>query len=110
MTGKQIEKLKKEIPEFINGVPCNLSSKQKQIVEELHCREMINSCLCYGDDFINSIYSEDYIKRLGLKRVLELYNEQKEDFDKAIVKHDVYIDSEDCSYNSIIWKDDLEKD
>lgn len=69
---------------------------------------MINSCLCYGSKFLGTRYSETYIKELGEKRVLELYNEQKTDFDKAIVFHNVYEDSEGCSYNSIKWEDEIE--
>lgn len=75
MTGKEIEKIRNEIPRFENGVPCKLTSEQELLHKELDCREMINSCLCYGYDFINTNYSEPYIKELGKKRVLELYNE-----------------------------------
>lgn len=110
MTGKEIEKIRNEIPQFKNGVPCKLTSEQKLLHKELDCREMINSCLCYGYDFINTNFSEPYIKELGKERVMELYNEQKDDFNKAIVFHNVYEDSEGCSYNSIKWKDEIEID
>lgn len=40
--------------------------------------------------------------------MLELFNEQKADFDKAIVFHNVYKDSEGCTYNSIKWEDEIE--
>lgn len=108
MTGKQIEKIRNEIPRFENGIPCKLTPEQKQLHKELDCRDMINSCLCYGSKFLGTRYSETYIKELGEKRVLELYNEQKTDFDKAIVFHNVYEDSEGCSYNSIKWEDEIE--
>lgn len=108
MTGKQIEKKRNEIPQFENGIPCKLTPEQKALHRELDCREMINSCLIYGTKFLETRYSEKYIKKLGEKRVLELYNEQKADFDKAIVFHNVYEDSEGISYNSIKWEDEIE--
>ena len=108
MTGKQIKKLRNEIPRFENGIPCKLSLEQKQLHRELDCREMINSCLCYGRSFLESRYSEPYIQELGREKVFELYNEQKTDFDKATVYHNVYEDSEGCSYNSIKWEDEIE--
>ena len=110
MTGKQIEKIRKEIPQFENGIPCELTPEQKRLHRELDCRDMINSCLCYGSSFLESCYSEPYIQELGKERVIELYNEQKTDFDKAIVFHNVYENSELCSYNSIKWEDEIEKD
>lgn len=108
MTRKEIEKIKNEIPRFENGIPCKLTKEQKQLHRELDCREMINSCLCYGHSFIESHYSSPYIEELGMERVLELYNEQKADFDKAKVFHNVYEDGEGVSYNSIQWEDELE--
>lgn len=108
MTDKEIEKIRNEIPQFENGIPCKLTKEQEQLHRELDCRKMINSCLCYGYSFIESHYSSPYIEELGMGRVLELYNEQKADFDKAKVLHNVYEDSEGVSYNSIQWEDDLE--
>ncbi len=108
MTGKQIEKIRNEIPQFENGIPCKLTPEQKLLHRELDCRDMINSCLIYGTKFLETRYSEKYIKKLGEKRVLELYNEQKADFDKAVVFHNVYEDSEGISYNSIKWEDEIE--
>ncbi len=40
--------------------------------------------------------------------MLELFDEQKADFDKAVVFHNVYEDSEGISYNSIKWEDEIE--
>lgn len=108
MTRKQIEKIKKEILQFDNEKTCKLTIEQKQLYRELECREMINSCLCYGYDFIESHYSKAYIKDLGIDRVKQLYNEQKADFNKAKVIHNVYEDGEGVSYNSIEWEDELE--
>lgn len=89
MTRLEIKKLRKENPRFNNGMSCELTKVQKQLHRELDCREMINSCLCYSTDFMNSHYKDAYIKDLGEQRVIELYNEQKKDFEKAIVIHDV---------------------
>lgn len=108
MTDNQIRKIRKEIPRFENGIPCKLTKEQEQLHRELDCREMINSCLCYDTDFLNSQYKDRYIKDLGEQRVKELYNEQKKDFDRAIVLHNVYEDGEGVSYNSIQWEDELE--
>lgn len=108
MTRKEIKKLRKENPRFKNGMSCESTKAQKQLHIELDCREMINSCLCYGTDFIDSHYKDKYIKELGEKRVIELYNEQKADFDKAVVIHNVGEDGEGNSYNSIQWEDELE--
>ena len=108
MTGKQIEKIRNEIPQFENGIPYKLTPEQKALHRELDCREMINRCLIYGSKFLGTRYSEKYIKELGEKRVLELFDEQKADFDKAVVFHNVYEDSEGISYNSIKWEDEIE--
>mgnify|MGYP006331511939 CR=1 FL=1 len=110
MTDKEISKIRKEIPRFENGVPCNLTLEEKQLHRELDCRDMINSCLCYGQSFINSHYSHPYIKDLGMERVLELYNEQKTDFDKAKVLYNVGEDGEGNTYHSIKWADEIETD
>lgn len=107
MTGKEIKRIRAEIPRFRNGVACNLTAEQKRLHRELDCREMINSCLCYGSNFLESRYSEPYIQNLGRERVIEIYNEQKIDFDKAIVLHNVYEDVEGVTYNSIKWEDEI---
>ncbi len=67
MTDKQIERLRNEVPRFIDGIPCKLTKEQEQLHRELDCRDMINSCLCYGYDFLNSSYSKSYIEELGIE-------------------------------------------
>lgn len=106
MTRKEIKKARKENPRFINGF--QLTKEQEKLHKELDCREMINSCLCYGTDFLNSRYKDRYIAELGIERVNQLYNEQKTDFEKATVLHDVFEDSEGVSYNSIKWNDEID--
>ena len=92
MTGKQIETAKRALPGFWE--PKN--ARQRRQEKELACREMINSCLVYGSaryDFYNPAtgefgrYAEDYVKSLGKKTVIRLYNEQVSDFSEAVVKH-----------------------
>lgn len=89
--------------------------RQRRQDEELSCREMINSCLIYHSaryDFYDpktkqfGRYAKDYVESLGEETVVRLYNEQAEDFSKAIVRHNVYTDSEDVSYNSCVWADE----
>ena len=94
MTWKQLQEAKK------------LTKWWETLYKELSCREMINSCLCYGSSFLNSRYKDDYIKELWETRVVELYNEQKADFDKSRVLYWVYTDWEWCTYNSIKWYDE----
>ena len=94
MTGKQLEQFKKEAKWWTIAY------------EEASCRSMINSCLCYWTRFLESRYKDDYIEKLGEARVLELYNEQKADFDKSKVQYNVYTDGEGCTYNSIKRRDE----
>lgn len=113
MTRKQIEAAKKQLPSYFN----DMTAAQRRQYEELNCRNMINSCLIYGSvnyDFYNpktgkfGQYATSYVKTLGEKTVIRLYNEQCEDFSKAIVVFGVYTDSEECTYNSCIWADEQE--
>lgn len=66
-----------------------LTDEQKLKLEELSLREMIMSCLIYGEDIFTSVcinacseyyhrpYAEKYIDILGYNRVMEIYNDQK---------------------------------
>lgn len=84
------------------------------IYDDLDCREMINSCLCYTsiDDFWRDqgsgrgSYADPYVKALGLDVVKALVEEQVEDFKKAKVVRNVYTDGEGCTYNNIVWADE----
>lgn len=111
MTGKQIEAAKQTLPRLLE----KHTPQQSRLREELACREMINSCLIYGSaryDFYDPTtkqfgqYAERYVKALGEETAVRLYNEQAEDFAKAIVRHGVYTDEEGCTYNSCIWADE----
>lgn len=89
--------------------------QQSRLRKELDCREMINCCLIYGSARYNFYdpatkrfgqYAERYVKQLGEKAVARLYNEQAEDFAKAIVHHGIFTDEEGCTYNSCTWADE----
>ena len=118
MTDRQIKAAKETLPGLCAYPWEKWTEEQKQLSRELDCREMINSCLCY--DSIESFwrvdpwrwgeyksYSGRYVAELGLARVRELCEEQMQDFSKAKVLRNVYTDSEGCTYNSIIWGDEL---
>jgi hypothetical protein len=104
MTWKQIKALRNGLPPMYRRN--ELTKEEKQLHNELDCREMINSCLIYWTDFLNSRYKEMYIEDLWIRRVKQLYNEQKSDFEKAEIKYCVYEDSEWWTYNSIKRADD----
>ena len=114
MTDKQIEAAKRTLPNW-NEIPYKeWTAEQKNLDNELSCREMINSCLCYG--MMYAFYEEstgewgryaaNYREDLSDERVIELIAEQRADFEKATVKRNVGTDGEGLSYNSIKWADD----
>lgn len=112
MTRKEIEAANDSLPRpFFK----NWTEEQNRLYEELSCREMVNSCLCYGTmhDFWerkawgdHKPLATDYVAKLGLERVKEICAEQEEDFARAVVLRNVYTDSEGLSYNSIVWADE----
>ncbi len=116
MTQKQIDAAKKTLPRRYDYK--SWTDEQKRLDDELDCREMINSCLAYGwitdfwyerEDFIGRhSYADPYIRSLGIARVRQLAAEQEADFAKARVIHGCYTDSEDCSYNSVVWADEMQ--
>ena len=79
MTGKQIEAAKQSLPRFNNR-----TAQDKCIDDELSCREMINSCLIYGNPtaFYNEStgefqeYARRYVNDLGEETVKRLWDEQ----------------------------------
>lgn len=115
MTQKQIDEARNTLPR--GKKPYGLwTDDEKNLSEELSCREMINSCLCY--DGIQSFWDEcdwrigdksyaaPYIKKLGASRVRELVAEQTIDFERATIHLNVFTDDEGLTYNSIQWRDD----
>lgn len=112
MTGKQIEAARRTLP----PPPWkNWTDAERTLYEELSCREMVNSCLCYGgiEDFwahhdwcSEGSYAARHVRALGRARVEEICKEQAEDMARARILRNVHTDSEGLSYNSIVWADD----
>lgn len=80
--------------------------------EELDCRSMVLSCVCYGMDY--DFYDEqkerwgqyglDYVEKLGAERTLEIFRDQRDYMrEHATIHVGVHSDYEGCSYNSIDW-------
>ena len=113
MNSKKIKEIKNLM--FDNKEWENINSSARKLYEEMSLREMIMSCLIYGDDIFTSVcinacskyyhrpYAEEYIDILGYDRVMEIYNDQKNYFDtKCRVEKNVYTDCEGITYNSLI--------
>lgn len=102
MTRKEIERAKASLPKL----GTRYSAEQKRLSEEISCREMINSILCYhGEKEIErNRYMTKHILNLGIRRVREIIDEQISDFKKAKVIFNVV-----PGYNSIIWEDESEE-
>lgn len=102
MNRAELERLRKTLP-FRGEIAYELwSSEQKKLEKELNCIDMINSCLIYKKDFMNSTYKDEYIAEFGLERVQELYDEQVEYIKNCTIIENAHTDSEGCSYNSLI--------
>lgn len=105
MNRKTIEELKKTLPNYI-GCYKDMTEEQKRLDEELSCREMIMSCLIYGENIYSSRYIMEYTDDLGDQRVLELCKEQEKYFNENCeVLQNVYTDNEGVSYNSLVEKE-----
>lgn len=107
MTDREIERLERTLPRWENGRPPVRTEEQQRLMEELHCRNMINSVLCYywPCNLLENRYIAEYAMKLGQETVEGLCREQLEDFKKAVVLKDVSRDTDGLSYNSIIWAD-----
>jgi hypothetical protein len=93
MTQKEIEAL--EHKEY----------KEKRLIYgEGGCRSMIMSCLIYGygRDYFYKNHAQRYEAVLGQERVEEIWEDQYDYFiNHCKVNHNVYTDSEGCTYNSV---------
>ena len=128
MTRKQLEATRNQLNAKYYGNKCHhpdnlkmpISEEDKRILEELDCIEMINACLIYGSDpfrvinkwwyghgYCDRSYMSDYEDKLGKKRVEELVKQQREELSHAIIEKGVYTDSEGCTYNSVIYADEI---
>lgn len=124
MTGPEIEKRKTELyskyygenSRTLDNLKMAWTKEDETEMEELSCRDMINSCLIYGSDpfhtttkhwcghgYCERSYMSDYEDVLGKKRVKVLVGEQRETISKSTIQHNVYEDSEGCTYNSVDW-------
>ena len=105
MNSKEIKEIKSLM--LKNKEWKNINSSARKLYEEMSLRNMIMSCLTYGNDIFTSVcinacseyynkpYAEEYIDMLGSDRVMEIYNYQTEYFDtKCKVERNVYTDSE----------------
>ena len=110
MTRKQLEKLKDQSRYY--GIHKDLTPEEKEIHDRISCIETINSCIAYYSRNLESIMRNDYMKghvdKLGLDIVARLVQGQLNDV--VGVQYCVYEDSEGCSYNNIVWKDDKDND
>ena len=71
------------------------------------CYEMVSSLYAYHwfhrpKDVLTSHYIEDYVDELGEEIVVQIAEQVVESVD--YIEHDVFTDSEDCSYNSVKYK------
>lgn len=80
------------------------------LYELSHCKGMIESILCYhwsegmtAEDFIDDKYLAEYVEKLGKNVVMQALQDAIDHIDK--INHDVFTDSEGCSYNNISFKD-----
>ena len=110
MTDKQLELLKKQSRYY--GIHKDLTPEEKEIHDRISCIDTINSCIAYCSRNLDCIVRNDYMQRhvdkLGLDTVTRLAQGQLNDI--VGVKYCVYTDSEGCSYNSIVWKEDNSND
>lgn len=124
MTDQQIDARKREIDRLwmarnggdICGCAQFATPEEEREYEELNLREMINSDFCYGDSSCSGIYDDrtgkwnerygfPYAEKIGLKRALEVFNEQRAFLrEHAERRCRVYTDHEGCTYNSLVWK------
>lgn len=110
MTDKQIKAARAILPHNL----ADMTEEQYRVYNELQCREMINSCLVYGQAYCFydvktgklGCYADHYLRTLDASTIKRLFNEQSADFAKAIVKKNVHQDSEGVTYNSVIWADE----
>ncbi len=106
MNSEKIKELKSSLPNRTKVQYQDWTNEQKKLDRELSCREMIMSCLIYGDDIYNSRYIAKYEDDLGKKRVLEICEEQEKFFkEKCEIVYNVYTDSDGISYNSLVEKE-----
>ena len=120
MTDKQLDQARADIRAkgygWIDGKYHKPTKKYELLEKELSCIDMINSILAYGgfgytaeevmqrEERSYHNYLADYVKELGRDRVIALIQGQIDDIVR--IRHNVGTDSEGCTYNSIVWRED----
>lgn len=104
MTGKEIRAARMSLPKPFIDVNLNPNPEYTDETrikwEELFCRDMINSILCYDNECpINNKFLQDYIDKLGIEKVKTLITEQEKDFREAVVQKGIFS-------NTIVWADE----
>ena len=128
MTDKQMKRIKNELDEkyygnkplFKENLKMPISKEDEITYEELKCRNMINSILIYENNQCNENsysfkeYLLPYTQKITyhkglitLERLRELIKEQQESVSKAHINVGCYTDFEGCTYNSIVWEDEM---
>ena len=113
MKSKEITEIKLKMLHSENWK--NENSKERKLYEEMCLREMVMSCLTYGEsiftskvmNFCSEYYGEPYINEyidiLGKKRALQVAKEQEEYFKNSCkVIHNVGTDYDGITYNSLV--------
>lgn len=95
-------------------MPEEMLNKFLEEREIINTIEMIHSILTYTskanwnvDYVMNNKYMQSHVKELGEEKVKELAEQEIEEYKQATINKDVYTDSEDVSYNSVTFKDDV---
>jgi hypothetical protein len=81
-------------------------AKTKQEKAEIIMKSMMCSCFAYSsiaeDSYSYDKYILPYLNELPVKVFDEVYKEQSEYLKNCTIIHNVYTDSEGCTYNEII--------
>ena len=116
MTDNQMKLIRKQLPARSQIPWKDWTEEQQRIDSELSCIDMINSILAYGgfgydaetvikreeQSYHNYLY--DYVKEFGREKIIELIQEQINSIER--IAYNIHTDSEGCSYNAIIWKEE----
>lgn len=110
MTDKEMKATKAKLScGWENGKYKQGTPEDEHTSEELACRDMLNSILCYAyghKTTTDNQYLARYVADLGYETVDRLRKEQEDDIAKSRVKTGVYTDSDGLEYSAIIWYDE----
>lgn len=124
MTDTEIEREREALRQKYYGDGCtdfkNLKQpwtpEDKRRDEELWCIEMIHSCLTYGSDpyevsehwvpgkgYVKQSWMTRYEETLGVERVKELVEQEREEYKHAFIHVGTHTDNEGVTYNSVTF-------